>query len=527
MQIVTKIKESWNKVPSIARMILYGVIVAAIILFLVFLFSPDKYKTLYTGLETEDSLEIQQYLSTKGIDYKLNEEGTSILIDGDVIMIKRDLALQNLPQGDNAGGLAKFDELSIGSTKTDKEIQYQNRLQEELQNSIVKAFEGITSANVKLPIIEEKSIFKDEEQEIKISVAIKTKNGVEMSPENVRAIQVFVASSIQEVKAENVEIVDSKMNVLSASGDESAYGSSTGNQSKILFETKKQIEEQLVRSLNEVYGKVEVIASVDINFDEIVQNIEKYDPEGTLISRETGSEDKTETNQKVNKTAGTDENGEVPRYEIEDLDENDIRYAENKENLIENFVVGKTVEKIIKHPELRNVNVAVWVDTDLAVAEIIELEEMIAISSGLVGQAERVVNDKAVYDNGSVKVTQRSFVNIDEEKVVASEELGFEMKWWYWVIIGGIFLILIMVIIALIVGRKRKREIMITETIEPIMTNEKDSTKSDTIPEVREDSFNFDWTSQQANLRNSTNEVSKKFPKETADVIKKMLRNSD
>jgi flagellar M-ring protein FliF len=527
MQMIVKIKESWNKVPFIAKMFLYGIIVAAVILSLVFLFSPDKYKILYTGLETEDSLEIQQYLSTKGIDYKLNEDSTSIMIDGDVILVKRDLALQNLPQGGNAGGLAKFDELSIGSTKSDKEIQYQNRLQEDLQNSIVKAFEGITSANVKLPIIEEKSIFKDEEQEIKMSVAVKTKNGVELSPENVRAIQVFVASSIQEVKTENVEVVDSKMNVLSAVGEDSSFGNSSGNQSKILNETKKQIEEQLVRSLNEVYGKVEVIASVDINFDEIVQNIEKYDPEGTLISTESGTEDKTETNTKVNDTAGTDQNGEVPKYEIEDLNANDVRYAENKENLIENFVVGKTVEKIIKHPELRNVNVAVWVDTDLGVAEIVELEEMIAISSGLVGQAERVVNDKAVYDNGSVKVTQRSFVKIDEEKPVASENQGFEMKWWYWAIIGAVFLILILTIIALIFGRKRKQEMMIlTNQIEPTISLEKE-TKADIVPELDEDKFNFEWTSQQAHLRNSTNEVSKKFPKETADVIKKMLRNND
>ena len=44
--------------------------------------------------------------------------------------------------------------------------------------------------------------------------------------------------------------------------------------------------------------------------------------------------------------------------------------------------------------------------------------------------------------------------------------------------------------------------------------------------EVIKEKFKFEWTNKQSNLRESTNDVSKKFPKETADVIKKFLKDS-
>lgn len=39
-----------------------------------------------------------------------------------------------------------------------------------------------------------------------------------------------------------------------------------------------------------------------------------------------------------------------------------------------------------------------------------------------------------------------------------------------------------------------------------------------------EEKFNFEWTEEQKSMRELTNEVTKKFPKETANVIKKLLK---
>ena len=533
---LNKIKAGWVKIPQIAKIFFYAVIVAIIIFILVNLFSPDRYQVLFNGLEPEDSFEIQQYLSTKGVDYELNEDGTIISVDGNVILLKRELALQNLPQGGEAGGLASFDKLTIGSTKYDKEIQYQNHLQEELETSIVETFEGIKKANVKLPRIEEKSIFKEDEQKLDISVGITVKDGFEMTPEKVRALQIFVAGSIEEVKADDVEVVDSEMNQLSKNADGETSSAPSGKQAEIVKQAKDQIEKELKLTLTEIYGKMSVIASVDINFDEIVQNIEKYDPEGTLMSKEENKEATREGKKPTGGTVGTDQNGEVPRYEIEDLKPEDTLYLQDKDSLIENFVVSKKVEKIIKYPELReNTNVEVWVDDQkISDLQIEELEEMIAISSGLTGQATRDASNKVIYDNGSVKVTQKEFAAKDvvEEKVPV--EKGFVMKWWYWAIAGLVVLLLIGVIVALLIGKNKKRKEIILSNGTIPMSNEEMSTEAVDIEiddsyqddEVIKEKFKFEWTNKQSNLRESTNDVSKKFPKETADVIKKFLKDS-
>lgn len=548
---LNRLKEVWKRSNIPIKLIIPALTLGIIILILVNLFATDKYTTLYTGLNSDDSLEVQQYLSTKGVDYKLENAGSDILVNGDIILIKRDLALQNIPQGDGVGGLASFDNMSIGSTKFDKEIQYQNKLQEELQNSIVKAFDGVVSANVKLPRLQEKSIFEENNENTTISVAIKTKEGFNISEENVRAIQVFVASSIQEVSAEDVEIVDSDMKVLSKTSEENSFGSDTSKQSQILIETKERIEDELTSTLKEVYGKVKVIANVDINFDEIVQNIETYDPEGTIISREEASERIREVTKEAADDPGTDQNGEVPNYEIENLDETDALYLKDKENLIENFVVGKTVEKIIKHPELRNVNVAVWVDTDLDYEEIVELEEMVAVSSGITGVAERVENNKAVYDNGSVKVTQRAFVDQVEVPVEVGEKEANNHLYWY-IISGALLFIILIVVVILIMKRRNDKEMIfdINENEENVNINENINEKSDgeglhienTDPEEEDEEtlaeengadteddeylekFDFEWTEEQRDLRALTNDVSAKYPKETADVIKRLMK---
>src|SRR5690625_7148226 len=98
--------------------------------------------------------------------------------------------------------------MSIGSTKIDKEVQYQARLQEDLENGIKKAFDGFDSVSEKVPRIKDKSIFEDEEDDMTISVAVGLSTGVEHCSDNVEAIQLFVASSLHGISSDEVGVVD-------------------------------------------------------------------------------------------------------------------------------------------------------------------------------------------------------------------------------------------------------------------------------------------------------------------------------
>lgn len=525
--------------------LLYGtfvVIGALFIYFSVLAFggSENKFEPLYKNLSGSDSIEIQSYLSQNSIEFKTEENGADISVKGDSVLIKGELAKKGLPSNTEATGLQRFDEMSIGSTKFDKEVQYQSRLQEDLEIGITTAFDDVESANVKLPKIEEKSIFSDKEEDMTVSVALKPKNGVDISGNNVKAVQTFVASSIQEITPQNVEVVDSQMNVLSGDSEDNISNKS----SKIKDETERVITEDLKKSLTDVYGRVSVISRVDINFDEIVQNIEQYDPEGTLVSSEEMQERERKTDGETGREAGANANGEVPGYEIENLDEEDSTYLRDKEHLIDNFQIGKTVEKVIRHPELRNTNVAVWVDGDLTEAEVENLTEMIAISSGLTGESELVQNDKSVYENGSVKVVQTEFagndINGEEEE---SEEVVSDVNIpiYIFVIIGALFLGLSVLLIVLYRSKKGEAEEDVfvdspgVDEVKKEGSKEEEgaeliSTKEDkgevTVEEddFEDEKFTFEWTDERKRLKDITNEAIEKNPDVTANVIRELLR---
>lgn len=529
-----QLKAKWAALSSVIRVIIMAIGIALPLGIGVWLFMPSPYQVLYTGLSPEDTAAIERYLSDHGVDYRV-QDGT-VEVNGDLVKLKRELAMEGLPTGGVTSNLDSFGKTSIGSTRYDKDVQYQAGLQKDLNKNLTEMFEGILKAEVKLPKPKEKSIFEDKNEPVQISVALKLRPGTTLDEEQVTAIQVFVAGALNDVKPENVKVVDSKMNVLSNFEKD---GKGSGKQQEIVEEARNQLEKKLTDTLSDVYGSVKVMASVDINFDEIVQNIKKYDPEGTLLSKET-DKDASRTIEGAAEIAepGTDANGEVPNYQLEDLEKNGtILQAQDKEHIIENFQVGETVEQIIKHPELRNLNVAVWVDGNLSEPEIVELEEMIAVASGLTGVASRDENNKAIYANGSVKVSQKTFKSLEEpeEEVIVEKEP--EIKTLEWPIlagIGGVILLILLIILTLALRSRRKQK----REFDELLRAQEEKNRLDKEEIARKEAENAvendllqgmsllatgPLSKEQMDLRETAGEAALKHTKETANWIKKQL----
>lgn len=544
-QRMQMLKEKWSNLGT-ALKITIGTVGLALIIYLLFsFFMPDRYQVLYTGLDEKDQTEIEKYLSNKGVAYQLDAETQTLKVDGNIIQLKKELALEGLPSGGSAGGgLEQFNNMSLGATKYDKDVQYQNALQDELNDSLEQMFEGISSADVKLPKPEDKSIFEDNKTSTQVSVALKLRSGYELTPEQVKAVQVYVAGAISEVKADDVQVVDSNFNLLSAADTKET---SLTKQRQIVEESKKMMESELEAALSEVYGRVKVIVNMDINFDEIVRNIKKYDPEGTILSKDDTVERVRQIQGDSATVPGTDENGEVPKYEIQNVPSTDILNVQDKDRVIENFVVGETVEKIIKQPELRNANISIWFDDEsLTQPDLYDAEEMVAVASGLTGEVKRVANDKAVYQNGSVKVTKKRFAEeLPKEEKETEEEKGLLASIpWYAYVIGGILLVaLIAGIVFMVLRRKKNKEngddeeefIIEQQPLDDINAAAKVETDADIERRLENETeeeifnslggkFNIEWSTEQKDLRKLTNEVAKRYPKETADVISKIMK---
>jgi len=547
-QRVQMLKQKWKNIGFPIKLAI-GTVGLAVIIFIFFsFFMPDKYQVLYSGLQEKDQTEIEKYLSNKGIDYTVDPDTQALKVDGDVVQLKKDLALEGLPEGGSSGGLDIFNSMSLGATKYDKDVQYQNALQKELDSSLEGMFEGIANADVKLPKPEEKSIFDDSKSTTQVSVALKLRSGYELTPDQVKAVQAYVAGAISNVKAADVQVVDQNFNLLSSSNTKDT---SLTKQRQIVEETKRKMEAELESALSEVYGRVKVIVNVDINFDEIVRNIKKYDPEGTLVSKEQNPSKIRKISGDDVTVPGTDENGEVPNYDMSNVDSSKVLDVEDKDSIIENFAVGETVEKIIKQPELRNTNISVWFnDTRLTQPDLYDAEEMVAVASGLTGTVQRVANDKAVYNNGSVKVTKKKFAEDLTTTATTEKETkkGFfeSLPWYAYAAAGLILLVLIIVIIFLIRRSKKNKAVVEKELINTkdnaqsisSSANNKESIKTDDetisfnapteleqeMVESLDGTLEIEWTQEQKDLRDLTNNVASRYPKETAEVISKIMK---
>jgi flagellar biosynthesis/type III secretory pathway M-ring protein FliF/YscJ len=308
-------------------------------------------------------------------------------------------------------------------------------------------------------------------------------------------------------------------------------------------------------SLSKVFGYDHVTINVraNINFDEIVQKIEKYDPKGTLVS----SEKHSDIAKKVDGTStepGTSANGEVPNYNTSTASNGVL--SEDKEDLIENFDVGKTVETIKQNPELTNLNVVVWIDKTMQANEISTISKAVAVSAGL-----KDTNNDGVYENGEVQVIPVFFnQNLQKSQNQQAEtekgllETLFGSKLTAMIVFGIIGLAFVLLTIFVILARRKgketdgegnivsKRKIVSKETInqndvtninnireinneertmdENLLTKISDAKKKAVVIEGDEDS---ETVKRQKTITEKAKEVAGKDPQKTSEFIKKLI----
>ena len=193
---------------------------AGVILFLISFFvylatrlNTTEYAVLYTDLELEDAKQIVNRLETSNIKYKLEKNGTEILVPTDMVNKMRvdtaELALAS--KGSNVGYEIFDNSDALGSTNFVQNVNLIRALEGELART-VRSVDNIKSARVHL-VLPKREMFSKEEQVPTASVVVRTVNGT-LSPQSVLAIQKLIAASVPKLDVKNVAIVDSSGNLL-------------------------------------------------------------------------------------------------------------------------------------------------------------------------------------------------------------------------------------------------------------------------------------------------------------------------
>ncbi|MFA9275810.1 MAG: flagellar basal-body MS-ring/collar protein FliF [Candidatus Aquirickettsiella gammari] len=239
--------------------------------------APD-YRVLFSNFNDRDGGAIVASLQQLNIPYKYSEGGSAILVPADQVHdVRLKLAAQGLPKGGNVG-FELMENQKLGISQFLEQVNFQRALEGELARSI-QAVSAVQTARVHLAI-PKASVFIREQQKPTASVLLNLYPSRVLDQQQVSAILHLVASSIPELSAKNVTIVDQNGNLLSDPSKQVANNNLDPSQLKYVQEFQQSVVKKIESIISPIVGlqNVRAEASADIDFSRSEQAAEIYRP---------------------------------------------------------------------------------------------------------------------------------------------------------------------------------------------------------------------------------------------------------
>src|SRR5262245_43914372 len=248
------------------------------------------YSLLYANLSGEDAAQVTQALDSARIPYKLEDAGASISVPAEQLAAARlKLAAQGLPEG-GGGVTAITKDPGFGVSAFLESARYQHALETELARTIA-SLQNVQGARVHLAMARQ-SAFVSDRKPGSASVFLQIKAGRRLDEEQVQAIANLVASSIPEMQASQVTIIDQAGRLLSAPNADSDMAMRDK-----MFEFAHRLEESYSQRIQDMLtplvgpGRVraQVVAQVDMATTESTR--EQFNPQSQVVRSESTSEE--------------------------------------------------------------------------------------------------------------------------------------------------------------------------------------------------------------------------------------------
>ncbi len=248
-----------------------------------------NWSLLYGNLETNDAGQVVQALQTAGIKYKLSDDTGAVMVSADQVHAARlKLAAQGLPEGSSSGLDLINKNSGIGVSQFMENARYQYALETELARTI-SSLRSVAAARIHLAITQQSAFVRDRHP-VSASVFLQLRPGGRLEAEQVQAIIHLVASSIPDLAADQVTVVDQQGRLLSSPG--SAQSALQTEQ----FAAAQRIEDSYVQRIEELLvplvgaGKVRAQVTVDLETNENEESHEEYKPDSAVVRSEQTSE---------------------------------------------------------------------------------------------------------------------------------------------------------------------------------------------------------------------------------------------
>ena len=293
-----------NRIPGLRPVLLLigiATAVAAGVAVMLWWQGPN-WSLLYGNLGAADASQVTQALQSAGIRYKLSDSSGAVMVPADKVNEARmQLASQGLPGSSGIELISK--ESGIGVSQFMETARYNYALEQELAHTI-GGLRNVESARVHLAIPQQSAFVRDR-RAATASVLVQVRQGTRLDDGQVQAIVHLIASSIPELDAKQVTVVDQQGRLMSSpDGTGESIDSEQLNAAKRLEDSYVQRVEQLLIPLVGV-GRVRAQVAVDLDAGTTEQTHEQYSPNSAIVRTE-------QTTEEMSKTAAGGATGGVP-----------------------------------------------------------------------------------------------------------------------------------------------------------------------------------------------------------------------
>jgi flagellar M-ring protein FliF len=272
-------------------------------------------RPLYTSLSPEDASAMVQKLREGGVDYRISENGTTLLVpEQRVAELRLEMAGLGLPKTGRIG-FEIFDKTNFGITDFAEHVNYRRAVEGELERSIM-AIAEVQQARVHVTLPKD-SVFTDSREPAKASVLVGLRAGSSLSPQNVIAITNLVSSAVEGLSPESISVVDMHGNLLSRPRrDQLADGAQN---TVAALDYRQAIERDLAVKINNTLEpllgsdkfRTGVSAEVDMTSGE--QSEETFDPTRSVMVSSQKTEETSGTTRIASGVPGTAANLPQPQ----------------------------------------------------------------------------------------------------------------------------------------------------------------------------------------------------------------------
>lgn len=511
-------KKLWTKFKSFGKMIRIMIVVAAVTILialvsLIVYSSSTKYSVLFSDLDPTDSNTIIAKLTEQKVEYKV--EGDSILVPSD----KKDELRLNLSSNLTSGsyGYELMDNSnSFGMTDEEFAIKKVRMVQGELEKSI-KSLDAVESARVHITQAEN-SVFVKNKQEGKAAVILQLKTGKTISKDQVKSIVAMVSAATEDIPQENVQVIDSNMNLLS---DGLNLESGDGTVSSETIQQNKDLEEQngqkyadaIVKLLEPVVGKNKVSANVnvDLDFDSKKTTTKTIDPNKVIVSQQTTKE--------TSKSDGGAVGGSTVDNNLSNtIEEDNKNVVNNKESQTTNYESGNSESTTISSPgEIKRMTASIFINDGALDEDTREqLEKAVASAIGIdTSRGDEITLLGMDFDTAEDEAAKAQVEAFNNEVAAAKRN-----KLIMWAVIGGLIVIAVITAIVLISKKRNEEE------------EEEEEDEDKLLDVVIDDPVQYkpielNVESPQSKIENEIKNYAKEKPDQVADIVKSWLTENE